>query len=94
MHCDRKSSSVTGCDEPSGEDEVFFGPIGHTERCVSKAVEDVYREEEKVKVATSLLLIVRKCARQPSLSLVLERLFWLKLERVLQFCLQWFEEKN
>ena len=33
------------------DDEIFFGPMGHTEKCVSKAVEDVIQEEEMIKVS-------------------------------------------
>ena len=56
----RKTSLESStCDQPSGgDDEIFFGPMGHTEKCVSKAVEDVVKEETMVKVNTSWLIVV------------------------------------
>ena len=36
--------------EESGEEEIFFGAVGFTEKCVAKNVTDIIEEENKVKV--------------------------------------------
>ena len=50
----------------------FFGPMGHTEKCVSKAVEDVIQEEEMIKVG----IIKSKSVRYK---------YWEHLRKVFQF---------